>query len=453
LIFVLLKKLKEIEMRNNLSYLCLFLICFIFLSHVKSMAQVNTWIENGNKAMLARKYDEAIKDFNKVLEIDSLNSIALYNRGLSYIYLENYKAALTDFDKVITIDSTNADAFNSRGLVHGFLEQGELALSDFNSAIKYDSNFSMAYFNRGNININLGNKDEAMKDFNKSLELDSSNPAVFFQRGNLYYSAEEYQKALKDFDKAVMMGYKNQHIYYNRANAYYRTNNFRKAIKDYDEVLKVNPKDVEALNNQAMAYEKAGDKKKADANRKILHKMTGNLKTFPPVDSLNFKTYEAGDSSFSIDLPEGWSCVEQDSTDLIDMVISPEKVNKVTDSYYTGVHLSLNLNMKKHWKVSDPDEILDFWKGSVAANEKEYYGLRRYTEKRFPKNGYKGILTNIQIQFTEKSIPLVLYEYALAKEDVLFFGYFQSPVSDFAYYQKIFDKAIKSFKIKSTFNN
>jgi hypothetical protein len=48
------------------------------------------------------------------------------------------------------------------------------------------------------------------------------------------------------------------------------------------------------------------------------------------------------------------------------------------------------------------------------------------------------------IQLTEQSVPLVLYEYVLSKENTLFFAYFQAPVTDFDYYQKVFEKAIES---------
>ena len=172
------------------------------------------------------------------------------------------------------------------------------------------------------------------------------------------------------------------------------------------------------------------------------------MSNLPPVESLKFKTFSTPGNNYSISLPDGWNSALSDSSDVIELNISPEPIKKIRDPYYTGVHLSLNLNMDKHWGKSSPDEILDFWKGSVASNIKEYYTYKEYTEKYFTRFGCQGLMTNIQIQITEQSVPLVLYEYVLSKDNVLFFAYFQAPVTDFVYYQHIFDKAIESLILK-----
>ncbi|MBI5326465.1 MAG: tetratricopeptide repeat protein, partial [Ignavibacteriae bacterium] len=359
-----------------------------------------------------------------------------------------YKEAVEDFNYVIVKDSTKADAYNNRGLCYGFLGKGIESINDINKAIQLDSSFSMAYFNRGNAFMSMDNDNEALRNFNKSISIDSSNPAVFFQRGTIYYSKGNHANAVSDFTKAIKMGYKTSKLYYNLANTYYKLNQFDKAVKNYNEVLKADSNDVDALNNRAMAYDNLGQKDKAENDRKKLQRMRGMESSLPPVENLKFKTFAPPSNIFSISLPDGWNYALSDSGDVIEINITPEPIKTIKDPYYSGVHLSLNLNMDKHWGKSGPDDIMDFWKGSVASNVKEYYGYRQFTEKYFTRFGYQGLMTNIQIQLTEKSVPLVLYEYALTKENTLFFAYFQAPVTDFAYYQKIFDKAIESLIVK-----
>jgi tetratricopeptide (TPR) repeat protein len=56
---------------------------------------------------LNSKFDEAKKVFDKVLEINSLNSQACCNLGLIYEYKKDYEQAKQMYKKTLDIDETN----------------------------------------------------------------------------------------------------------------------------------------------------------------------------------------------------------------------------------------------------------------------------------------------------------------------------------------------------------
>ena len=69
------------------------------------------------------KYKQAIKDFDKVIVLDSNHITSYYNRGLAYSSLHKYQKALIDFNKVIKLNTNSSDAYRSRGNVYYHLKQ------------------------------------------------------------------------------------------------------------------------------------------------------------------------------------------------------------------------------------------------------------------------------------------------------------------------------------------
>jgi len=49
-------------------------------------------------------YNQAIADYDKVIELDPKDSETYINRGRTYYYLGNYNQAIADYDKVIEFD-------------------------------------------------------------------------------------------------------------------------------------------------------------------------------------------------------------------------------------------------------------------------------------------------------------------------------------------------------------
>jgi tetratricopeptide (TPR) repeat protein len=61
------------------------------------------------------KYDLAIQDYTKALEVDPANSFAYYNRGITKDRMGDFEGAVADFSSAITLDPGNADFYHNRG--------------------------------------------------------------------------------------------------------------------------------------------------------------------------------------------------------------------------------------------------------------------------------------------------------------------------------------------------
>lgn len=116
-------------------------------------------------------YDEAIANYNTLINL--LPSIAdLYSdRGLCYHMAGEYKTALQDFDKAVDLEPTNAYRYSCRAFVKGYHKDYEGALNDYNKAIELDPEDAIAYNNKGILEEQMGYANEAQKSFERSNEI------------------------------------------------------------------------------------------------------------------------------------------------------------------------------------------------------------------------------------------------------------------------------------------
>lgn len=62
------------------------------------------------------RYDAAIADYSRSLELEPDNIKTLNNRGYSYAKSGAYDAAIGDYSRVIALDPSNAHAYHNRGI-------------------------------------------------------------------------------------------------------------------------------------------------------------------------------------------------------------------------------------------------------------------------------------------------------------------------------------------------
>ncbi len=111
---------------------------------------------------------------SKIIELDSEDGMAYYNRGSIYSNMGMYDKALQDLNRTVELLPDYASAYNNRGLVHQKMEHYQEALSDFDHAVRLE-NSPIAYYNRGNTHFETDNFQEALDNYEIALSaLDNS---------------------------------------------------------------------------------------------------------------------------------------------------------------------------------------------------------------------------------------------------------------------------------------
>jgi tetratricopeptide (TPR) repeat protein len=86
-----------------------------------------------------QKYNLAIKDYSKAIELHPKDADAHYFRGLAYSNLERHKEAIVDYTQVInlTIDLSDiGHVYDNRAISYFELGELELALADLQKALE-----------------------------------------------------------------------------------------------------------------------------------------------------------------------------------------------------------------------------------------------------------------------------------------------------------------------------
>ena len=102
-------------------------------------------------------------------------AIENYSRGCALSGKGKYDEAIAEYTKAIELDPNFAYAYNNRGVAYKNIGQYDLAIADYNRAIELDPNDADYWNNKGVALNKLGRPDEAMECYNKALQIDPSH--------------------------------------------------------------------------------------------------------------------------------------------------------------------------------------------------------------------------------------------------------------------------------------
>ena len=104
-------------------------------------------------------------------ETDEMN-ILEYRRGNLRLEDGVPEEALAEFDKVLETQPGHVPSFLGRGLALMAMGKNEEALESFNTALRLKPDFGAVYADRGILNDRMGNHQAAIHDYRKAIALD-----------------------------------------------------------------------------------------------------------------------------------------------------------------------------------------------------------------------------------------------------------------------------------------
>ena len=131
-----------------------------------------------NSKLYAGKYDEAIQEYMKILEIDENNFDALTGIGWAYAEREKHGEAIEWFEKALLVVPDDAMTMVGLGWAYSGIQNPTEALRLFNKAIELEPENADAYVGKGWALYDLERYDEAIDACQTALDIDPTYPGV-----------------------------------------------------------------------------------------------------------------------------------------------------------------------------------------------------------------------------------------------------------------------------------
>jgi serine/threonine protein kinase/Flp pilus assembly protein TadD len=196
---------------------------------------------------------------------------AYYCRANAYFLLRRYQEAVADSTRAIDLDPKFAPAWYNRGVIHNKLGQPARAVTDFTRAIHLEPKFSLAWYNRARTYTKLGRPARAVADFTRAIHLEPKFAPAWNNRGRAYSELGRLDKAVADLTRAIELEPNDALAWHNRGAAYVKLGQPARAVADSTRAIDLDPKYAAAWNNRGWAYNLLGqsDKAIADCSRAI----------------------------------------------------------------------------------------------------------------------------------------------------------------------------------------
>lgn len=139
----------------------------------KRIALDNAYENRAFAYLQKRDFDNAIADYNKIIEMNPKSGSGYSLRAAVYFRQNDFDKALADYNKVIDLNPNNADGYSNRGNVYSAQKDYDKAFANYDKAIELAPNRWLYRYIRGWLYYNNGKKSLAEADFKKAKELET----------------------------------------------------------------------------------------------------------------------------------------------------------------------------------------------------------------------------------------------------------------------------------------
>lgn len=220
-------------------------------------------------------YERALADINESVRLVP-TATGYFSRGNMHFQLRRYDLAVADYTRAIELDPRYVLAYDNRGVVYNRLGDVERAVRDFARAIELAPGFADPYHNRGLAYAGAGALDLAIADFSAAIARSPGDASILLHRGIANGQRGDFDKALADYELAIKLKPDYSKAFNNRGIVFAQRRDYRRAIEDFTRAIQLDPSNLNALQNRARAYEQVGESAKADADRLEFERLKPN---------------------------------------------------------------------------------------------------------------------------------------------------------------------------------
>lgn len=254
------------------------------------------------------KYQDAIKEFDKAIELNHSLYEAWWLRGKTLSKLERYYDAYESFCKAskivglehedyydIWLDITEATE-NFAGQIYNLAlktyregntqEALRLCNNILNFSYLSENIYSNAYCFRGYLYDELGDYLKAIEDYTEAICLNPNIEAYYRGRAISHNKVGDTQGAIEDFSQALQINPNDAEVYFKRALCYRIVDNYQMSVEDFTQAIALEPNDAEFYMNRCISLAAVEDGEGAIADFKKAEELFLNQGDIPGYQKL-----------------------------------------------------------------------------------------------------------------------------------------------------------------------
>ena len=194
----------------------------VALKHFEAAVKMNptdhmNWYKRATAFIIDKKYESALKDLAKVLELKPEYSQAYDKRAKIYSAQGKFAEARADYEKLQTLKGTSESlqkaqhalsvaAQMAEGAARLIQQQNWGAARDhLNKAIETASDSVELLLQRAEVHRQLGDRENVLADTGKALKVDGKHMGALTTRGTAYYEMDEFDLAQRHFRQGLKL--------------------------------------------------------------------------------------------------------------------------------------------------------------------------------------------------------------------------------------------------------
>lgn len=202
------------------------------------------------------RYQDSVDILKKAFDLDE-NPVAIYyNLGQTYKAMEKYDDAIDCFDKVLAKAPNDVLAHNHLGCIYALQNNHEKALELFNRALRIDANHPIIQFNSAVSYEALGRYEEAIDAYVNTLRKKPGWIEAMMSLAHVQHICGKDDDAEQTLRQAISLKYRNSELHTALADLLLHRGRCEEADAEYDEALALDKNNIKALSGKITVLEK-----------------------------------------------------------------------------------------------------------------------------------------------------------------------------------------------------
>jgi len=200
----------------------------------------------GNLRAMQGRLDEALRCYQKVIQINPKDPEANYNLGMASAQQDRLDEAIAYFKTAIQANPNDARAHYNLAVLFGSHGNPDQAVEHYQKAIQIKPDYAEAHNNLANLLAAQGRLQEAVEQYQKAVQFKPDHVGAHYNLANALGSQGRLDEAAEHYRKCIELNPSHADAHSNLANLLATQGKLNEAVVEYQRTIQLIPNSAQA---------------------------------------------------------------------------------------------------------------------------------------------------------------------------------------------------------------